>query len=81
MEPMYLDEITTWFLSVMHFFLGSWRWLASNFPQADANTSDDAGTTCFHFAADLGHARVALLTWISGLPTCSQQEHLGVSKK
>eukprot|EP00913_Durusdinium_trenchii_P026604 g24960.t1 len=27
--------------------------------RADPNTSDDAGTTCFHFAADLGHARVA----------------------
>ena len=27
--------------------------------RADANTSDDAGTTCMHFAADLGHARVA----------------------
>lgn len=42
--------------------------------KADANTSDDAGTTCFHFAADLGHARVASLGWIYELPTCSQQQ-------
>ena len=37
---------------------GPW---ASGAAEADANTSDDAGTTCMHFAADLGHARVAPL--------------------
>ncbi|CAJ1352085.1 unnamed protein product [Effrenium voratum] len=27
--------------------------------KADPNASDDAGTTCLHFASDLGHSRVA----------------------